>query len=177
MIRRLGRFLGRFDDDERGVAAVEMALTGTLMMAALLNVVEVGRYAYLSMQVLSASQAGAHAAIVTCKPAETPVTTACPKAEAAILGAIEGTSLGANISLDGALDEGWYCMNEELALEKVGPASAAKPNCQEAGLPTGPVSLYLRVRVRAAFQPLFPGLTITESFPDILRRTAWMRLL
>jgi Flp pilus assembly protein TadG len=168
----------RFASDERGVAAVEMALFGTFVIGALLNVVEVGRYAYIATQVTSASQAGAHAAIAKCSTTETPVTSACPEAADAIDTAIAGTSLGEEIALDGDLEEAWYCVNAEGALEEVAEAEAPKPtNCEDAGVPSGLPALYLRVRVTHAYEALFPGLTITETLPTEIVRTAWMRML
>ena len=55
-------FLRAFGNDRRGVAAVEAALIGGFLVVAMFNVAEVSRYAYISMQVLTASQAGAQAA-------------------------------------------------------------------------------------------------------------------
>jgi len=71
-------FLRRFARNERGVAAVEMAMIGGLLTGALMNVAEVGRYAYLTTEVSAASQAAAQAAIITCSTDRTPVTTNCP---------------------------------------------------------------------------------------------------
>jgi len=168
----------RFASDERGVAAVEMALFGTLVIGALLNVVEVGRYAYVVTQVTSASQAGAHAAIAKCATTETPVTSACPEAADAIDTAIAGTSLGEQIALDGELQEAWYCVNAGGTLEEVAEADDPKPaNCQDVGVPSGTPGLYLRVRVTHDYEALFPGLTIAESLPTEIVRTAWMRML
>lgn len=177
MIRRLASFLRRFDRDDRGVAAIETALVGTVILAGLLNVVEVGRYAYTTMQVNAASQAGAQALIVSCGPSDTPVTENCDDVEGAVETAIAGTSLGDKVELDGALDEGWYCISDDKTLEKVAAASAPKPsNCDDEDMPTGPAALYVKVKVATAFAPIFPGLTIAESFPDEITKTAWMRV-
>lgn len=172
------RFLSRFAADARGVAAIELALVGTLVMGALLNVVEVGRYAYITAQVNAASQAGAHAAIVTCTTTKVPVTVACEAAPDKIEAAIAGTSLGEAVTLDGALHEGWYCVNSQGALQHMAPATDVRPqNCGGAGAASGKAALYLRVRTAYNFEPVFPGLTITETFPDRIVRTAWMRML
>lgn len=170
--------LRRFAGDQRGVAAVEMALVGTLMAGALVNVAEVSRYAYMSSQVSAATQAGAQAAIITCEPGATPITTNCPAAAAAINAAIHGSSLGAHVALQGALTEGWYCVTPTSTLQFMVAASGTKPgDCSAAGVPTGKPSLYLRVRTTYTYQPIFPGLTITERFPAAIVRTAWMRML
>lgn len=167
----------RFASDERGVAAIETALIGTLLIGAMLNVVEVGRYAYIATQVTSASQAGAYAVIAGCSAKETPVTTACPEAADAIAAAIAGTSLGDKVTLDGDVQEGWQCVNAEGLLEQIAGADDPKPvNCADAGAPANSPGLYVRVRVAYAFDPIFPGLTITEGFDDHIVRSAWMRV-
>lgn len=174
---RGSRFIGSFRRDERGVAGVEMALTGTLIMGALFNVVEVGRYAYEVTEVAAASQAGAQAAIVTCDTTRTPVTINCPAAAAAIQTAIRGTSLGNGVAQQGALSEGWYCVNPQGALQYVS-APASKPlNCSAAGVPANKPALYLRLTVTHAYHPIFPGLTLVSTFPSSVTRSAWMRVL
>lgn len=177
MIRRIATFLQRLGRDERGVAAVETALVGTVFLAALFNVIEVGRYAYTAMQVTAASQAGAQAAVTFCKPDETPVTTECAGASAAIQVAAQSTSLGYDVTLDGPLDEGWYCVTSQNTLYKVAAATGEAPdNCDDVGQPSGPPALYVRVQVTTTFEPIFPGLTIVTSFPETIGRTAWMRV-
>lgn len=176
-MRRL-RSWRRFAADQRGVAAVEMALFGTLVVGALLNVVEIGRYAYMSTQVTSAGQAGAYATLASCPATETPVTTNCNGVEEAVTTAIEGTSLGDAISLDGSLTEAWYCVDDEGELVEVGQKSEARAtNCQEVNSPSDVPGLYVRVRVTCDFEPIFPGLTLAAAFNDKIVRTAWMRVL
>ena len=170
-------FLRAFGNDRRGVAAVEAALIGGFLVVAMFNVAEVSRYAYISMQVLTASQAGAQAAIITCDPPETPVTINCPEAPAAIAAAITGTSLGAAVALQGGLAEGWYCVNLEGVLQRMGGPTAKPVNCTAAGVPGGAPSLYLSLRVAYPFEPIFPGLTLVETFPRTIVKSAMMRML
>lgn len=169
-------FLGRFGGDARGAAAIEMALITSVLAAALLNVAEVGRYAYLATQVSAASQAGAHAAIVTCEPSETPVTINCPEVGGAITASIRGTTLGADISLQGAITERWYCLSTSGALQDMAAASTRPNNCQAAGDASLQPALYVRVVTQYAYEPIFPGLTIAETFDANIVRTAWMRV-
>lgn len=177
MIRRIAAFLQRLDRDERGVAAVETALVGTVFLAALFNVIEVGRYAYTSMQVTAASQAGAQGAVTFCAPNEAPVTTKCAGASAAIQVAAQSTSLGNSVTLDGPLEEAWYCVSSQRTLSRVADATAEAPdNCDDVGQPSGSPAMYVRVKVTTGFEPIFPGLTIVESFPETIKRTAWMRV-
>jgi Flp pilus assembly protein TadG len=177
VIRRIVTFLQRLGRDEQGVAAVETALVGTVILACLFNVIEVGRYAYTAMQVTAASQAGAQAAITFCEPGQTPVTTECDGASAAIQVAAQSTSLGNAVTLDGAVDEGWYCVTSQRTLHRVASATGEAPSdCDDVGQPSGPPSLYVRIDVTTDFEPIFPGLTIVASFPETIGRTAWMRV-
>jgi Flp pilus assembly protein TadG len=169
--------LRRFANDRGGAAAVEMALIGSLLVGVLMNVVEVGRFAQLSMQIASASQAGAQAAIITCDTQKTPITINCPAAAAAINTALRGTSLGAAVELHGALNEAWYCLDAAGKLQNVGAAGDKPANCAAVGEATVKPALYLKVAVQTDYEPLFPGLTVVESFSDTISRTSWMRLL
>jgi Flp pilus assembly protein TadG len=169
-------FLGRFGGDAGGVAAVEMALISSVVAAALLNVVEVGRYAYLSTQITAATQAGAHAAIVSCNPNETPVTINCPNVNTAITAAIQGGGLRNQITLHEAISERWYCLTAAGALQDMAPAAERPSNCSGAGDPSLQPALYVRVRTEYTYEPIFPGLTITERFADEIIKTAWMRV-
>jgi Flp pilus assembly pilin Flp len=171
------RRLRRFADDERGVAAVEMALIGTLLAGALMNVAEISRYAYLAMEVDAAAQAGAQAAVVKCDPAETPITINCPEADDEIETAISGTSLGQGVTLEEPIDEAWYCLNGEGALQKVSPAGSKPSDCSQAGAPNGRPGLYVRLRTTFTYEPIFPGLTLVEALPETITRSAMMRLL
>jgi Flp pilus assembly protein TadG len=169
-------FLRRFGGDARGVAAVEMALIGAVLSAALLNAAEVGRYAWISTQVSASSQAAAHAAIAKCSPTQTPVTINCPEVNTHILTAVQGSSLGSNVTLHGAVSERWYCLTSSGALQDMSAASSRPGNCADAGEPSQAPALYIRVRTQYTYEPLFPGLTITETFAGVIVKTAWMRL-
>ncbi len=176
-MNRTFAFARSFHHDERGVAAVEMALIGTLIMGALFNVVEVGRYVYQSMELAAASQAGAQAAIVTCDTNKTPVTSNCPAAPAAIQMAIRGTSLGDSVVQHGPLDEAWYCVNFQGTLQAMSAATVRPADCSDAGVVANKPALYLRVTVAYDYQAIFPGVTVVDALPHALERSAWMRML
>ena len=170
--------LRAFRSDERGVAAVEFALVGGFLVVTLFNVVEVSRYAYLSTQVTSASQAAAQAVIVECDTSHVPATLNCPDAQEAVTTALHGTSLGADVALTTAgLQEGWYCTNQQGALQKMSGASSKPANCADAGDPAAAAGLYLKINATYHYEALFPGLTIADTFAPNIARTAWMRLL
>jgi Flp pilus assembly protein TadG len=163
--------------DQSGVAAVEFALVGSLLVGALFNVAEVSRYAYLAIQVSAASQAGAQGAIVACDTQHIPATINCPGVATAVNTALHSTSLGNNISLVGGLQEDWYCVSTTThALQQVGDAAHKPANCAAAGDATASAGLYMRVNVTYHYDAMFPGLTIAAAFPPNITRSAWMRM-
>ena len=165
-----------FKADERGIAAVEVALVSALLTTALFNVVEVGRYAYVASQVSAASQAGAQAALVTCSATQTPITSNCSAAVSAITTALQGTTLGAGITQHGSLTERWYCVNSGGGLQDMAAAANKPSNCAAAG-GSGLPGLYVTVEARYTYQPIFPGLTIVAALPATVTKSAWMRML
>ena len=169
--------LSGFRSDERGVAAIEAALVGALLVGALLNVVETTRYAFTATQVAAATQAGAQAAVVACDTSEVPVTTNCPEVTAAIQTALQGTSLGDDVKLDSTLDEAWYCVTADDKLSRVSGAGDKPSDCSAVGNAGAKPALYLTFRTSYPYQPLFPGLTIAAAFSDTIERTAWMRTI
>ena len=165
-----------FRADERGIAAVEVALVGALLTTALFNVVEVGRYTYVAGQVAAASQAGAQAALVTCTTTQTPVTSNCPSVGTAITAALQGTTLGSSVTQLGSLSERWYCVNAAGALQDMAAAANKPANCSASG-GSGVPGLYVTVQATFTYQPIFPGLTIVNALPATVTRSAWMRVL
>lgn len=171
------RPFGALRRDERGVAAIEAAFVGSLLVGALMNVVEVSRYAYVTAQVAAATQAGAQAAAMTCDTTKAPATTKCAGLQTAVDTAIQGTSLGEAVALDGALQEGWYCVTAQGALHYESAAGSPPSTCSDIAVTDSKPGLYLRVRTKYTYQPIFPGLTIAATFADEINRTAWMRML
>lgn len=174
---RLARHIRAFRRDDRGIAAVEAALITSVFAIATMNAVEVGRYAYVRMEAEMATQAGAQAALVACDAEHVPATTACPGLNAAVATAIQGTSLGSAVTLNGAISEGYYCLNASGALVFASDLSSKPSNCSAVGNWAGRPALYLQVRTRYTYQPMFPGLTIVRTFPALIQKTSWMRML
>jgi hypothetical protein len=168
----------RFARDERGVAAIELAAAGTFFILAGMTAVDVGRYGYETSEVNAAAQAGAQASVVACDLTHTPATLLCPTLTGAVTTAIQSTRLGASVQLDGAITEGYYCIDTTGQLQLAGPA--AKPPADCSGIPNAAAgvspALYLQVHVASVFQPLFPGLSIAQTFAPSIKRTAWMRM-
>lgn len=163
-----------FARDDRGVAAIEGVFVSALLATALMNVIEVSRYAYISAQVAAATQAGAQAAAMACDTTKSPATTNCPALADAVDEAVADTSLGSEVSREGAIEEGWYCVNGQGALHYEGGPGSKPSSC---GGSAGAPGLYLKVSTTYAFEPIFPGLTIAAAFSDNIERTAWMRML
>jgi hypothetical protein len=166
----------RFTADERGIAAVEMALMGTLLTGALMNVAELGRYAYIATEVAAASQAGAQTILTTCDTLHTPVTLVCPDAQTAITTAAQGTSLGRDISIKAPIDEGWYCLKDDGSLKYEAKPEDKPDDCGDVGEPTDRPELYVQVKAAYTYKPMFPGLTIAQAFPAQIAHVAWMRV-
>jgi hypothetical protein len=174
MRRRLSAFLR--DDD--GAAAIEFAGVGTLLILGAMNAVDVGRYAYTAADVNHAAQAGAEAAIVVCDLDHTPATQNCTSLQSAVTTAVQSTRLGTYVQLHGPINEGYYCRTTAGSLAYAGPVDDAPNDCSGvANRATGAEpTLYLKVNVQHIWQPLFPGMTVAQTFNPYIHRTAWMRM-
>lgn len=171
-----GSIFTRFTADERGIAAVEMALMGSLLSVALMNVAEVGRYAYTATEVSAASQAGAQVLLTSCDTLHTPITLLCPDALTAIRAAAQGTSLGTDVAIKTPLDEGWYCLKSDGTLKYEATADNKPDDCSDVGAPQQRPEVYVQVKATYAYRPMFPGLTLAQTFPAQISHTAWMRV-
>ena len=171
-------FLNRFKRDERGVAAIEMAGVGAFFILGAASVTDVGRYAYQTSEVNAAAQAGAEGALVACDVAHTPATLNCSGLTSAVTTAIQSTGLGSNVTIDGQITEGYYCLDNNNNLQLAGPANNEPADCTGVANTASTASpiLYLQVPVTYTFQPLFPGLTLAQVFAPAIKRTAWMRM-
>lgn len=174
-MKRLLAWLSRFGRDARGAAAIEFAGIGSLLMVGTMNAIDVGRYAYESGEVATAAQAGAQAAYVACDLDHTPATINCSGLNAAVASALQTTRLGDDVKLDGALVEGYYCLDAQNALKKVSDAGSKPSNCSAVNTSAAP-TLYLQVNVTYTFTPLFPQLTLANGFSPTMKRSAMMRM-
>lgn len=168
--------ISRFTADDRGAAAVELGLIGSMLMVAAMNAIDVGRYAFETSEVNAAAQAGAQAAYVACDPAHTPATLNCPDLKKAVTSAIQATRLGSAVTLTTPMAEAYYCVDEDHELQRVAAANAKPADCDAVENASGIPTLYLQVRVSHQFKPLFPGLTLAAGFAPAIVRTSWMRM-
>jgi Flp pilus assembly protein TadG len=166
-----------FRVDQRGVAAIEFGIFAIFLSLTLANVADVSIYVYQRMQAENATQVAAQAAWKTCDSSKLPATTNCPGLATAIQNAIKSTSLGTSVSLvSGSPSEGYYCVNSLNALQHVSDISSKPADCTAAGMPSLQPGDYIQVQTTFSYAPLFPGLSITGTFPTPINRTAMMRL-
>jgi Flp pilus assembly protein TadG len=166
-------------NDKRGVAAVEFALSVTVLIFCLLNAVDTGYYAYNLMEVENAAQVGAQAAWKTCsRSSMLPATVNCAGLTSAIMTAIQSTSLGSSVTLASNYpQEGYYCANSSSQLVSVGNLSNKPTDCSSVGSASTSPGDYIHVQVMFNFEPLFPGVTIVSKMGiSTINKESWMRL-
>jgi hypothetical protein len=90
---------------------------------------------------------------------------------------LASTSLGARVSLvSGSPSEGYYCVNSSNALQYVSNVTSKPADCTAAGMPSLQPGDYIQVQTTFPYTPLFPGLSVSSTFPTPINRTAIMRL-
>jgi TadE-like protein len=168
--------------DARGVAAIEFAFTGLMLVLGLLNAVDVGFYAYRRMEVENAAEVGAQAASKSWSNQASPLPATQndePQMNNAITTAIQSTSLGAAVTLaSGYPTEAYYCVNASNVLQNVGSVSSSPPaNCAAAGNANASPGDYIQVQVTYPYQPLFPGVSVMSALGiSSITKTTWMRM-
>ncbi|MHB8530108.1 MAG: TadE/TadG family type IV pilus assembly protein [Caulobacteraceae bacterium] len=181
--RRVRRAIG-------GAAAIEFALSLSFLTASLLNVVDLGLYAYQRMQVENAAQSGAQAAWSACNTAaKLPATnsTNCPGFANAVTAGVQSTTLGSNVTqATGSPAEGYYCGTTSGALQLVGtagtvgsPPSGAPATCAGvigAADPIAPPGDYVQVSVTYPFTPLFGAISLAGLLTTPITKTTWTRM-
>ena len=163
--------------DRRGVAAIEFAIFAGLLSFATLNVAEISIYIYQRMEVENATEMAAQAAWKNCDLTMLPATTNCPALSNAVQNAMQSTSLGSSVTLQsGSPSEGYYCVNSSNALEYVSDVTSKPADCSDAGTPSLQPADYIKIQTTFAYQPLFRGITVGDTFATPITKTAWMRL-
>jgi Flp pilus assembly protein TadG len=171
-----------------GAAAAEFAILVPVLTLPLLNIVDLGYYAYQRMQVGNAALAGAEEARSFCNTAaKLPATSSnCPGFGVDEAIAINSTSLGSHVALvSGYPLEGYYCTLTTGALQLVGTTGtignppAGAPDCTGV---TGASSAnavpgdYIQVQVTYTYTSVFPGMTVAALLPGTITQTSWSRL-
>jgi Flp pilus assembly protein TadG len=175
--------------ERRGAAAVEFALMLGLFTAALPSVVDLGIYAYDSMQVQNSAQMGVQAVWAACSQLPATDATACPSAQTALNAAVQKTALGNSVSVSSVTD-GYYCTASTGALANADTSSktgnfttsltSAVPtpptSCQSGSL-TGSPGEYISATVSYTYAPVFAHASVASLLGTSITGTAWMRLL
>ena len=166
--------------DQRGVAAIEFGIFVPLLFLALANVVDVSIYLYQRMQAQNATEVAAQAAWKTCDLTVLPLTTDCSTLAAsvtAVQNALASTSLGTAVSLvSGSPSVGYYCVNSSNALQYVSAISSKPADCTAAGTPSLQPGYYIQVQTTYTYTPIFPGMSISGTFPTPINSASFMRL-
>jgi Flp pilus assembly protein TadG len=166
--------------DHSGVAAIEFGIFSVLLALALANVVDVTMYLYQRMQAENATEVAAQAAWKTCDLTVLPLTTDCSTLAAsvtAVQNALGSTSLGTRVALvSGSPSVGYYCVNSSNALQYVSAISSKPADCTVAGTPSLQPGYYIQVQTTFTYTPIFPGMSISSTFPTPINRTSLMRL-
>lgn len=163
--------------DCRGVAGVEFALVGGFLCLAVVNVADIGIYLYKRMNVENAALVGAMSALKACDATALPATINCPGLNAAVTAAIQSTSLGAAVTLSGAIGEGYYCINSSNTLQYVSDVASKPADCSAAGMPALKPADYVQVAVTFSYTPIFSGISVAGLFTTPITKTATVRML
>ncbi len=172
--------LRRFGAGTCGAAAAEFALLLPLLAIPVLNVVDLGSYAYDRMQLDNSAQAAAQ--VVWAKCATQGYVPATVDANCtAILSTIttaaaQATALGTEVTVTG-WTEGYYCqVGGSLVL--AGAVTADKPaDCSAAGgSSTDTPGDYILVTATYTYTPIFSAVSVVSLLPSTVTRTAYMRL-
>ena len=168
----------RFAAETSGAAASEFVLILPAAALILVNVVDVASYTWSKMQVDLAAHEAVGAARVLCdKDAELPATTECDSLSTKMTAAAQSTSLGSKVSVADTA-EAYFCANDDGQLQQVATVDGTPPaDCSDTtdGSLASP-GLYISTKASYSFTPIFPGASVTSTMPDIITRTAWLRL-
>ena len=173
--------MAAFLRETRGAAAVEMALTVTLLTIPLLNITDLALYAYQRMQVENAAQMGAQQAWTNCSTASA-FTSGCPDPNALVTAAIRSTSLGNGVTMaSGYPTAAYYCTTTAGALSQVAAYSAAQAKCSTyTGSWSDPTALaagYVQISVTYSFTSAFSGVSVASLLPSPITKTTYTRVL
>ncbi len=175
----------------RGAAAAEFAILVPFLTLPMLSVVDLGYYAYQTMQVGNAALIGAEEARSICNAGtKLPATgTTCPGFQAYETTAIHSTSLGSHVApVSGYPIEAYYCTLTTGAMQQVGtpgtfgspPAQPSPDTCDAVtnhSVANGVApSDYIQVQVTYTYTSVFPGMSVAALLPSTIIKTSWSRL-
>jgi Flp pilus assembly protein TadG len=178
IMRKVTKKVEAIWSDQQGVSAIEFSFFAGLLSLGMLNTADVSIYIYQRMELENATQMGAQAAWKTCDTNHLPAKVNCSGLTTAVTSAVQGTSLGAQVSLQsGSPAEGYYCVNSSGALQLVGPVTSPEPaDCSSASMPNLKPADYIQITTAFPYAPLFPGVTVVSALTTPITKTALMRL-
>ena len=165
--------------EQRGAAAVEFAIMLGVFTVALPSVIDLGIYAYDSMQVNTSAQMAVQAVWQACN--QLPVTASCAGAQTALNTAAHQSSLGTNVSVS-SVTESYSCTNSSGALYTLatGDFTTAlggnSSQCATADKTTLPGD-YITATVTYTYSPVFAQISVANLLGTTITGTATMRLL
>jgi Flp pilus assembly protein TadG len=169
---------------ESGAAAVEFAMFALVLAPLILNLGDLGYYAYTRMEVENAAQAGAQAAWANCPPPSSPTAAAsstnCPQLSNAVTSAVQSTGLGSNVTWSnsstvwsGGAPNGvaTYC-----PVSTTNQLVQQNSTCSATNSTGAAPGTYVMIQTSYTFTPLFKGATIASLFPSTITATTYQRL-
>lgn len=164
--RQAGVIVRRFGADRRGAAAAEFALVVMLLTIPVLNVVDLGFYAFDRMQLDNAAQMAVQAAYKVCaQPSQVPAATKCTGLSAAVTEAAASTSLGTEVQVTGTTDV-WFCVASNTWYASEPSSGTCASNAVD----------YLKVSVSYSYTPVFSAVSVAALLPSPMTRDAYVRL-
>jgi Flp pilus assembly protein TadG len=164
----IARRAGRYAESASGAAAVEFAIWLLVLVPTFLSVIDLGRYAYLRMEVSNAAQTAVQAAWSNCASAP---TSACGTFNTALSTAITNASdLGDGVTEQTAQRlEGYYCADASTGALVSNGANTTCPSGAKAGY-------YFRLQVSYTYAPVFAAISMGSVLTTPIVQTAWTRL-
>jgi Flp pilus assembly protein TadG len=170
--RPRGRRTRSFFGNQRGAAAIELALWAGILVIPILSVVDIGFYQYQKAELETATDAAGQALFNACDPVKLPVTLRCTGYSTVINNAMSAaTSLGGSVTAT-ATTEGYYCMNG-TALQATGGALANGPTTCSNGAASAD---YVQITGSYSYSPVFTGITVASLLTTPITKTIWVRM-
>lgn len=181
MTLRAVRVMRRWWTEEAGAAAAEFAMFIVFLVPLLLNLIDLGYYVYVRMQVENAAQSGAQAAWANCSKDPASATN-CPNLSTAVTSAVQSTNLGTGVTWTNSANM-WsgtppgvtfYCPNS--ATNSLVQQNAKTPACSSTTSTGTAPGTYAKISVSYTFTPIFSGATIASLLPATITSTTYQRL-
>lgn len=167
---RILRRLSRFGDDQGGAAAVEFALWLTVSLWPLLNVIDMGIYAFDRTQVENSAQMAVQAVSTACgQLVPAPVLTNCTNISGYDTASLmstraQSTSLGSQVTVSSRYE----CNGGSVTINSGG---GTNPTCPSSN------GDYIGAQVTFTYTPLFRAVTVTSLLGTSITRTFWMKVI